>query len=98
MSLIHGGARSFGRAKVDSVTLESVPTLGVSCEGEDNKKGVMSFHTIPCFNKYLPDTHYIDVFNKGVGSLKWKATPSEPWILIDKKPGKHFMRIELRFL
>ena len=88
MSLIHGGARSFGRAKVDSVTLESVPTLGVSCEGEDNKKGVMNFHTIPCFNKYLPDAHYIDVFNKGVGSLKWKAASSAPWILIDKKAGK----------
>lgn len=48
----------------------------------------MNIHTIPCFNKYLPDTHYIDVFNKGTGILKWKAISSVPWILVDKKAGK----------
>ena len=36
MSLIHGGARSFERARTDSVTLNSMPTLGVSCEAADN--------------------------------------------------------------
>ena len=35
MSLIHGGARSFERARTDSVTLNSMPTLGVSCEAAD---------------------------------------------------------------
>ena len=88
MSLIHGGARSFERARVDSVRLASIPVLGVSCESEDNQKGVVNIHTIPCFNKYLPTSHYIDVFNKGTGILKWKASTSVPWILIDKKKGK----------
>lgn len=89
MSLIHGGARSFERAKVDSVTLLPTPTLGISCEGENNVKGITNIHTLPCFNKFLPDSYYyVDVFNKGEGSLKWKAVPSAPWIVVDKQHGK----------
>lgn len=88
MSLIHGGARSFERARVDSVILAPVPVLGISCEGEDNVKGVVNIHTVPCFNKYLPKSYYVDIFNKGAGELKWKAVPSAPWIVLDKKSGK----------
>ena len=87
MSLIHGGARSFERARTDSVTLNSMPTLGVSCEAADNVKGVSNVYTIPCFNKYLPQSYYVDVFNSGVGKLKWKALPSDSWILVDRKSG-----------
>lgn len=87
MSLIHGGARSFERARTDSVTLNSMPTLGVSCEAADNMKGVSNVYTIPCFNKYLPQSYYVDVFNSGVGKLKWKALPSDSWILVDRKSG-----------
>ena len=87
MSLIHGGARSFERARTDSVSLSPVPTLGVSCEAADNMKGVSNVHVIPCFNKYLPQSYYVDVFNSGMGKLKWKAVPSDPWILVNKKSG-----------
>ena len=26
-------------------------------------------------------------FNSGMGKLKWKAVPSDPWILVNKKSG-----------
>lgn len=90
MSLVHGGARSFGRAAVDSVILQPIPTLGVSCEGERNTKGLQNVHTLPCFNKYLPMTHYFDVFNKGKGVLKWKVETSCDWLLLDKKSGESY--------
>lgn len=61
ISLIHGGTRSFERARTDSVTLNSIPTLGVSCEAADNVKRVSNVYTIPCFNKYLPQSYYIVV-------------------------------------
>lgn len=88
MSLVHGGARSFERARVDSVSLDSEPVLGISCEGEEFTKGVINIHTIPCFNKFLPTSYYVDIFNKGKGNLKWEAIPSVPWLLVDKKSGK----------
>lgn len=88
MSLIHGGARSFERARIDSVSLAPQPVLGISCEGEGLTKGVTNIHTLPCFNKYLPTSYYVDIFNKGKGDLKWTAVPSASWLLIDKKSGK----------
>lgn len=73
MSLIHGGARSFERPWVDSVVLADAPVLAVSCEGH--------------FNKYLPQTHSVDIFNKGKGTLKWRAETSHPWIVLDRRQG-----------
>ncbi|WP_455592230.1 glycosyl hydrolase 115 family protein [Bacteroides sp.] len=88
MSLIHGGARSFERARVDSVALAENPVLGVSCEGNNQLKGISNVLVLPCFNKYVPGAQYIDIFNKGKGTLKWKATASDSWIQLDRKAGK----------
>lgn len=88
MSLVHGGARSFERARTDSVALASAPLLGVSCEGSSYREGVMNVHALPCFNKYLPTSYYIDVYNKGTGYLRWKAVPSQPWIRVNRSEGK----------
>lgn len=88
MSLIHGGARSFERPRVDSVALAGGPLLGVSCEGNNHAKGISHVPALPCFNKYLPQRHSIDIFNKGKGMLEWKAEASHPWIVLDRKKGK----------
>lgn len=88
MSLIHGGARSFERSRVDSVTLSDAPLWDISAEGEDNRIGVSNFHTVPCFNKYIRKSYFVDVFNKGKGILAWNAHTSEPWIILDKISGK----------
>lgn len=88
MSLIHGGARSFERARVDSVVLAEAPALGVSCEGNNQVKGISNVLALPCFNKYLPRTQSVDIFNRGKGVLKWKAAASHPWIQLDRKKGE----------
>lgn len=88
MSLIHGGARSFERPRVDSVALADSPLLGISCEGNNYSKGISNVPALPCFNKYLPQSHSIDIFNKGKGMLEWKAEASRPWIVLDRKKGK----------
>lgn len=88
MSLIHGGAHSFERATVDTVILAECPVLGVSCEGNNQLKGISNVLALPCFNKYISGTQYIDIFNKGKGTLRWKATASDSWIQLDRRAGK----------
>lgn len=69
-------------------SLASDATLGVMAEGEDVLKGLKSFHSLPCFNTYLRQSYYVDVFNKGASPLKWKASVTENWILLSKKAGE----------
>lgn len=89
MSLIHGGARSFERVRVDSVVLASQPTLGLACEEGEDKATIGNVHVLPCFNKFFPSkSYYVDVYNRGKGKLEWKARPSVAWIHLDKTEGK----------
>jgi len=47
------------------VELAPTASLGVMAEGEAVLKGLQSFHSLPCFNTYLRQSYYVDVFNKG---------------------------------
>jgi hypothetical protein len=87
MSLVHGGARSFERAKVEEVKLNVNPTLGIVCE-EGPKIGIGSVHALPCFNKYLNRSYYVTVFNKGNGSVRWDSKASDGWIVMDRVSGE----------
>lgn len=90
MSLIHGGARSFEKAKVDTVHLSTMPELGIICEEEGNRHTMGEIHALPCFSKFYPmETYYVDVYNRGKGTLKWKASTSAPWIKLDKTSGRN---------
>lgn len=71
-----------------TVELEPVASLGVLAEGEDVLKGLKSFHSLPCFNTYLRQSYYVDVFNKGATRLKWKTVVSNDWIVVSKKAGE----------
>ncbi len=89
MSMVQGvTANYFKFPKLDSVTLLPKATLGVLAESEDVLKGVHGFHALPCFNKYLPQSYYFDVFNKGILPLEWEASVSDPWIRVSKQRGK----------
>ncbi len=63
-------------------------SLGVMAEEEDILKGGKNFHALPAFSTYLRRSYYVDVFNKGKTPLKWKATPSDDWILVSKSAGE----------
>ena len=75
--------------KLRTPELAAKPLLGVMAEQEDVLKSQKSFHSLPCFSVYLPDaSYYIDVFNKGEETLKWKAEVSDAWIKLSKSTGK----------
>ena len=81
-------AAYFELPKLRDVELASVASLGVMAEGEAVLKGLQSFHSLPCFNTYLRQSYYIDVFNKGATPLKWKTSVTNDWILVNKKSGE----------
>ena len=81
-------AAYFELPKLRDVELAPVASLGVMAEGEDVLKGLKSFHSLPCFNTYLRQSYYVDVFNKGVAPLKWKTAVTNDWILVSKKSGE----------
>lgn len=81
-------AAYFELPKLRDVELAPVASLGVMAEGEDVLKGLKSFHSLPCFNTYLRQSYYVDVFNKGAAPLKWKTAVTNDWILVSKKSGE----------
>lgn len=64
------------------------PKLALQIANEDVTNTLRSYHALPCFNTYLRKIYWIDVYNKGVGTLSWKAKPSDNWIMLDRTAGK----------
>lgn len=88
MTMKQGFAASyFELPALRSATLAPTASLGVLAEGEDVLKGWKSFHSLPCFNTYLRQSYYVDVFNKGATPLKWETSVTDDWILLSKKAG-----------
>ena len=82
-------AAYFELPKLRTADLSAEPSLGVMAEQEDVLKGQKSFHSLPCFSKFLPGvSYYVNVFNKGTKALKWKAEISDEWIKLDRHKGK----------
>lgn len=59
------------------------PELGVIVQGEQNPKS----KSVLSFSPFGQDGKFIDVFNKGSGSVKWSAKPSEPWVKLSETSG-----------
>lgn len=81
-------AAYFELPKLRDVELAPTASLGVMAEGEAVLKGLQSLHSLPCFNTYLRQSYYVDVFNKGATPLKWKTSVTNDWILVSKKSGE----------
>lgn len=78
----------FELPKLRTVELENKASLGIMAEGEDLLKSAKSFHSLPCFSKFLPSSYYIDIFNKGNNVLKWNSEVSDKWIKLSENSGK----------
>lgn len=81
-------ASYFELPKLETLSLSTLPSLRVLAEGEDIVAGMKSFHSLPAFNTYLRKSYYVDVYNRGGGILKWSASSSDEWIVIDKTGGR----------
>lgn len=80
-------ASYFEFPRLESLALPVAASLGVWTEGEDVLKGQQSFHSLPTFNTYFRQSSYLDLFNKGGGTLAWSIQASAPWIVVSKSKG-----------
>lgn len=85
MSLSNGGGRFF-IPPMDTVA-DGVTALGIAVQEQSNTKAVTNIYELPSFNKFLKQSYFIDVFNKGTQPLDWQAAATQVWIKLDKKSG-----------
>lgn len=68
------------------IDLDGPASLALAVEGED-VSGIRSFRALPVFDKYLRQSHWIEVYNTGCGSVDWEAGVSDDWIVLSKASG-----------
>jgi hypothetical protein len=79
---------SMSQIKLVEVTPTNVPTLGVAVENSASAwPGAQGDPVLPKFNSIAQQRRFIDVFNRGTGSVNYTATPSAPWILLSANKG-----------
>jgi hypothetical protein len=70
------------------LTVQDKSSLAVSVEGsEASWPGDQTNPVLPEFDIYNRQTHYIDVYNKGKGSITYIISTEDPWIKINKTKG-----------
>lgn len=88
MSMKQGFAAAyFELPELREPELAAAPLLDVAVEGEALIRGGRSFHALPAFDPFVRESHYIDVCNRGQGTLQWQAEASDPWIVLDRRAG-----------
>lgn len=87
MTLAQGGWGDIYVPPTKKVEPAAAPGLGIHAESETLHTGMSNLHTLPAFNPFTDKSYYVDVFNTGLGELKWNAQPSETWIKLDKTAG-----------
>jgi hypothetical protein len=76
-----GGERySFEMPPLTDFDGSGPPTLDVSAEGGHED-------AVPDLSVFTRDKRFIDLFNKGKGTIDWKATASESWVKLDHADG-----------
>lgn len=83
----NNAAAYFEKPELHQALLMKQARMGINVENEAVMKTRSNWHQLPNFNKYLPRTHYIDIYNMGEQDFSWTADPSDPWILLNKKKG-----------
>lgn len=75
--------------KMEEVTPMVKPTTGVAVEGDERswegKEDAVA--TLPTFDSFSKGQYYIDVFNRGSGSFKFKAKADKKWIKLSQRTG-----------
>jgi len=94
MSDVHIGYKQWSMPRQNSlpalteVTPLSTPTLGVAVEGStDAWPGAVANAALPQFDALDRQRYYIDVFNRGTGSVQFTAKADKPWIRLSANSG-----------
>ena len=57
-------------------------------ESQQLKPQYTDENRLPTFNSYTQQSHFIDIFARGMGAEKWSAKTSDPWIELSKNKGE----------
>lgn len=88
----HFGYAHWWMPKKDSIpVMQTVsplvhPAMGVVAEGSEFAADER-VQVLPVFDNLDDQTYYIDVFNKGTGTIAYKAESKEKWVVIDRAEG-----------
>ena len=77
----------FEMPHLESYTPDQDYKFDVQVENQDIHIGAQNFYSLPCFNVYLPKSHWIEIFNQGHKAIDWKAETSDKWIVLNRKEG-----------
>ncbi len=74
--------------KLKQVEAPSDADMGVSVEGSESVwPGDQDEPVLPEFDLFNKQSHYIDVFNKGINPFEFKVSSDKEWIIIQKSKG-----------
>jgi hypothetical protein len=74
--------------RVTRIELPEAAAMGVAVEGSASAwPGAPGDATLPKFDVFNRQRHYVDVFNRGHGSFEYTATTSEPWLVLSAIKG-----------
>jgi hypothetical protein len=75
--------------KVETIDIPSTAEMGIAVEGSSSAwPGAAGEPVLPRFDSFRQPRRYIDVFNRGRAPFHFHATPSEPWIVVNRNKGK----------
>lgn len=80
-------AAYFELPELRSAQLAPQPVLAIHAEGEGVTKGLRSFRALPAFDTFLRRSHWIDICNRGTGTLRWRIAACDPWIVPSRRSG-----------
>lgn len=79
---------SMSQIQLTAVPASAPPTLGVAVENSAAAwPGGQGDPKLPKFNSIAQQKRFIDVFNRGTGTVEFTVTPSDPWIITSTSKG-----------
>ncbi len=77
---------SLHAVRLRNIEVPDAAAMGVAVEGS-SAAFTNGETTLPPFDAFNRQQHYIDVFNQGKASFNFTATPGEPWISVSETGG-----------
>ena len=75
--------------QLSKINIPDSALMGIAVDGSENAwPGSKGEPSLPGFNPFNGQKHYIDVFNRGKISFNYSASTSKPWIKISSTKGK----------
>lgn len=73
-----------GGAVADTVSELGYTSLGIAVENQED----INTQPVLEFSGYTKDVRFVDIFNKGTGSINWKAESDKDFIVFNKSNGR----------